>query len=449
MLELIVAVDKKYGIGKNGFLPWKCASELNNFKKITNNSNLIMGRKTCESIPKLKNRKIICMSNQGICENTNENELEITKNIEDYNFKKEEKYFIAGGSEIYKYFLTNKKYTGLVKIHLSVIKGVYDCDVFFEHDWLDGFVITEKIINEDYTYMKLEYDPQELQYVKICKRIMKNGDIRTGRNGEVKSLFCESMKYDLTKGFPLLTTKKMFFRGIVEELLFFIRGQTDSTILSNKKVNIWTGNTSSEFLKTKNLNYSEGVMGPMYGYQWRYFNKPYKLNENKEPVFEKGGVDQLENVINLIKNDPTSRRIIMTSYNPEQAEEGVLYPCHSLIIQFYVSGEYLDMFCYNRSQDFFLGNPYNIASSSLLLILISKITNKKARFLNMLLGDIHIYKDHYEAVNKQIKNIPYKFTNLIIKKQIKSLEDVENMIYEDFKLENYKSNEIIKAKMIC
>lgn len=449
MLELIIAVDKKYGIGKNGFLPWKCSSELNNFKKITNNSNLIMGRKTCENIPKLKNRKILCMSKQGICENTNDNEIKIIKNIEEYNFKEKEKYFIAGGREIYKYFLTNENYTGFIKIHLSIIKGVYDCDVFFEKEWLDGFVITEKIINEDYTYMTLEYDPQEFQYIKICKEIMENGDIRTGRNGEVKSLFCESMKFDLTKGFPLLTTKKMFFRGIVEELLFFIKGQTDSTILSNKKVNIWTGNTSSEFLKTKNLNYSEGVMGPMYGYQWRYFNKPYKLDENKEPVFEKGGIDQLENVINLIKNDPTSRRIIMTSYNPEQAEEGVLYPCHSLIIQFYVSGEYLDMFCYNRSQDFFLGNPYNIASSSLLLILISKITNKKARFLNMSLGDTHIYKEHYEAVNKQIKNIPYKFTNLIIKKQIKSLEDIENMIYEDFKLENYNSNEIIKAKMIC
>ena len=255
------------------------------------------------------------------------------------------------------------------------------------------------------------------------------------------------MAFDLTNGFPLLTTKKMFFRGIVEELLFFIRGDTDTSMLSDKKVRIWEGNTTEDFLKSKNLEYSNGVMGPMYGYQWRYFNSPYVLDENKKPIRPNGGVDQLKQIVELINNDPNSRRIIMTTYNPEQANEGVLYPCHSLMIQFYVDDKYLDMFCYNRSQDFFLGTPYNIASSSILLTLVSKITGKIPRKLNITMGDVHIYKEHYDAVKTQIENTAYKFPNLNIDKNITSVDDLNSLTFEDFKLDNYNSNEIIKAQM--
>ena len=126
----------------------------------------------------------------------------------------------------------------------------------------------------------------------------------------------------------------MFLRGVLEEFIFFIKGETDTNQLMNKKVNIWKGNTTRDFIDSVGLNYAEGVMGPMYGYQWRFFNAPYSVDINGIPFKPNGGVDQLRNVIHLIKNDPMSRRILLTAYNPAQASQGVLYPCHSIIVQF-------------------------------------------------------------------------------------------------------------------
>ena len=262
-------------------------------------------------------------------------------------------------------------------------------------------------------------------------------------------MFNHSLKCDLREGFPLLTTK-VFLRGIIEELLFFIRGDTITSKLSNKSINIWKGNTSAEFLKDRNLDYAEGVMGPMYGFQWRNFNKKYFVDNLGKPytINDGGGIDQLANVIHLIKNDPTSRRILMTSFNPEQSDEGVLYPCHSIILQFYVDGEYLDLFCYNRSQDLFLGTPFNIASSALLLSIISNITNKTPRYLHITMGDIqHIYESHIKCVKQQLEKIKYKLPILTITQKIE-LDGIENINKDIFIVEDYKHNGNIKSEMI-
>jgi thymidylate synthase len=192
----------------------------------------------------------------------------------------------------------------------------------------------------------------------------------------------------------------------------------------------------------------EGLMGPMYGYQWRFFNATY--DEQKGSVLDNQGLDQLSNVVNLIRKDPMSRRIVLTSFNPKQATEGVLYPCHSLMVQFYVnSNGNLDMFCYNRSQDLFLGTPFNIASSALLLVLIAKITNNKVGVLNMSLGDVHLYKSHYELAQMQKERQPYMFPLLKINKDVKELSDICEMTSEDFTLENYRSHPSIKGEMIA
>jgi dihydrofolate reductase/thymidylate synthase len=276
--------------------------------------------------------------------------------------------------------------------------------------------------------------------------VLNNSVERKSRNSVVKSTFFKNMTFDIRNGFPLLTTKKMFFRGIVEELLFFIRGQTDSNILESKGVNIWKGNTSREFLDSLNLRgRKEGIMGPLYGYQWRYFNSKY--DETTGKPLEKG-IDQFQNVIDCIKNNPESRRILMTDFNPEQANEGVLYPCHSIILQFYVDGDMLDMSCYYRSQDLFLGVPFNIASSALLLCIVSKICNKTPRYLHICMGDVHIYEHHYEQVKIQCDRQAYVFPTLKIK-NISSIEEAENLTYKDFILENYRSHPIIKAEMIA
>ena len=194
-------------------------------------------------------------------------------------------------------------------------------------------------------------------------------------------------------------------------------------------------------------------MGPMYGFQWRSFNCMYddqtgeKLTEGVDQP--RSGVDQLQNVIELIRTDPMSRRIILTSFNPRQAWQGVLYPCHSLIVQFYVSNTgHLDMFCYNRSQDLFLGTPFNIASSALLLLLIAKITEKKVGTLHMSLGDVHLYKSHYDIALIQTERIPYPFPKVTFP-DVKTLEDIEGMTYQDFTLERYQSHPALKADMIA
>ena len=221
----------------------------------------------------------------------------------------------------------------------------------------------------------------------------------------------------------------------------------------------------------------EGEMGPIYGSAWRHFNAIYDvktiyMKENTIPIdewsvnkymhnfytlcLEKGynpelpdfNIDQLKFVINEIKTNPTSRRILMTSFNPAQVHQGVLWPCHSITIQFYVQDEYLDMFCYNRSSDCFHGIPFNIPSSALLLMIISKITNLTPRYLNLTLGDAHIYSSHIEVVEKQIERMPYFFPKIQLP-AFTTLEQFEKLTFTDFKIINYNYHPTIKADMVA
>jgi thymidylate synthase len=255
-------------------------------------------------------------------------------------------------------------------------------------------------------------------------------------------MFFKNMSFDLRKGFPILTTKKMFFRGIVEELLFFLRGETDSKVLEKKGINIWRGNTERKFLDHNGFKDREpGMMGPMYGYQWRFFGAEYEESTGKPKTV---GVDQLKYVIDTIVKDKNSRRIIMTDFNPSQAFSGVLFPCHSIIVQFYVYENYLDMYCYNRSQDLFLGTPFNISSSALLLSIIAKKTGLYPRYLHIGMGDVHLYEEHLELINIQRDRIPYSLPQLILPE----IDVFENIKTEDIVLQNYLSHPAIKANMV-
>jgi thymidylate synthase len=258
----------------------------------------------------------------------------------------------------------------------------------------------------------------------------------------------------------------MFFRGIFEELMFFIRGDTNTKILEEKGVKIWKDNTTRTFLDNVGLkHYQEGDMGPMYGYQLRSFNAEYNGCNND---YSDKGVDQFNYVIDTILKDPFSRRIIMTTFNPAQVREGCLYPCHSLMIQFYIREEkstvsegdsrttyYLSQQNYIRSNDIFLGNPYNIASFALMSYLLCHHLNNltksdkyiyKPDMLHITLGDYHLYKDHYDAAQEQINRVPYAFPQLNIKNYRNNIEDYQ---YEDIELINYMSHPAIKTKMIA
>ena len=427
MLEVIIAVDENDGIGKEGKLPWHLPEELGLFKYKTMDSVLIVGRKTSETLPPLYNREIITVSRTGEIDS-------VEKAIIKAQQSNKRKIFITGGAELYNEVFKNHLHL-VSRIHVSFIKGIHNCDVFVtsipffrfncvSHQEFKGF------IHEVY---EPKYPCGEVQYITLLNDTLNSNNYTHGRNGRVISQFGKSLSFNLSKEFPLLTTKKMFLRGVVEELLFFLRGETDSKILEKKGVTIWKPNTEDR----------GGLMGPMYGSQWRHFNA--NLDDfDVETSTYRGGYDQLQHVINLIKTDPKSRRILMTTFNPAQADKGVLYPCHSIVNQFYVDGEFLDMTCYNRSSDLFLGLPFNIASSSLLLHIIAKLTGYKPRMFHLYLGDCHIYEPHIDAVKTQLERIPKSPPTV----SIREFNSVEELTYEHIILTNYKCDTSIKAEMV-
>lgn len=274
---------------------------------------------------------------------------------------------------------------------------------------------------------------EEQSYLDLLNNILISGDDRLDRTGVgTKSIFGTSLRFSLENNkLPMLTTKKMFKKGVIEELLFFIRGETDSKKLEAKGVNIWKGNTSREFLDKRGLHHlQEGQMGPMYGHLWRNFN----------------GVDQLKNALHLIKTDPSSRRIMVTAYDPSLSSKSVLDPCH-LFFQFYVNKGKLSCQWLQRSVDYFLGASFNIMSYSILTHLMAKASGLKAGELIFVGGDTHLYKSHLEQAKEQISREPYEFPTIKIEKDISSIEDMEKLSLEDFVIEGYQSHPAIKAEM--
>ena len=447
MLNVILAVDQNFGLGKSGVLAWNIPEDLGIFKQKTMDSIVIVGRKTIEKLPILKDRMIYCISKEIKISSKNEI-IYVFPNIESaiYQAKKlDKKIFIIGGNQVYDYVFKYFKHE--LKLHISFVNGSHDCDTYFDAKHLDSFYIENKINYTDFSHCEMKYiEYGERQYLNLIDDLCIKGYQKIGRNGDTISDFCKHLKFDLRDGFPLLTTKKMFTKGVIEELLFFIRGDTNTKILEEKGVNIWRGNTCREFLDANGFaERKEGEMGPMYGAQWRQFNS-YICDSNEQSL--QFNVDQLKNVINEIMTSTSSRRILLTTYNPSQVEQGVLYPCHSITIQFYVQDGFLDMFCYNRSSDIGLGLPFNIASSALFLMIISQLTKLKPRYFNLTLGDAHIYANHKDVLLEQIKRMPYAFPRIELP-EFSTLKEVENLTHKDFKIINYNCYETIKMSMVA
>jgi thymidylate synthase len=246
-----------------------------------------------------------------------------------------------------------------------------------------------------------------------------------------------------------LTTKKLFFRGIVEELLWFMKGETDSKLLENVGVNIWKGNTSREYLDSHGFHKREnGDIGPGYGHQWRYWNAMYS---GPKTIYDGVGIDQLQNCVNSIRlekyKEEHSRRNLMIAWNPEQISEMSLPPCH-VLVQFYLdnNNNTLSLHMYQRSADMFLGVPFNIASYALLLNIISKLTGTFPKNLIMSFGDAHIYKNHIEAVKEQLNNAPFEFPTLSLN-NINEETKIIDITVDNIKLQNYSHHKAIKATM--
>ena len=285
---------------------------------------------------------------------------------------------------------------------------------------------------------------EEYQYLNLINDILSHGSLEEGRNGYTKFIFGAAMTFSLeNNNIPLLTTKKVAWKTCLKELLWFIHGDTNNELLNKQNVNIWNGNASQEYLETRNLNYKPGDLGPIYGHQWRHFNAEYK---DCDTNYEGKGVDQLANIISILKNPSTrnSRRIIMTAWNPQQLDEMALPPCH-VLCQFNVTNnDTLSCSLYQRSGDVGLGVPFNIASYSFLTHLIAKHCNLKPGQFIYFLGNAHIYDDHISSLESQTLRIPYTFPTLDI---INVKKDINDYNIDDFKINNYSYHESIKMSM--
>ncbi len=283
----------------------------------------------------------------------------------------------------------------------------------------------------------------ESQYINLIKHILENGISKDDRTGiGTLSIFSYNMTFNLRKSFPLLTTKKVYWKGVVEELLWFISGSTDSNILKEKGVKIWEGNSSREFLDSRGLShYDQGDIGAGYGFQWRHFGAKYT---NMYDSYEGQGIDQLKDVIYKIKNTPNDRRIIMSSWNPTDLDKMALPPCH-IFVQFWVDIDKKELHSqmYQRSCDVGLGVPFNIASYSLLTCIIAKLCDLTPGDFHYCMGDTHIYKNHIDAMKLQITREPYDFPKI----NIKDITDIDNITSDDIELIDYKYYENIKMQM--
>ena len=286
---------------------------------------------------------------------------------------------------------------------------------------------------------------EEYQYLNLITDIIDNGCYENGRNGKTKMIFGSSMIFSLKdNSIPVLTTKQVAHKTCLKELLWFIKGSTDNKELQQQGVTIWNGNGSRDFLDSVGLvDYSDNDLGPIYGFQWRHFNAEYK-DCNTE--YSGKGIDQLSYVISCLKNPEkrSSRRLIISAWNPCQLNQMVLPPCH-VLMQFNVrEGKYLSCSLFQRSGDVGLGVPFNIASYSYLTHLIAHHCDLIAEDFVYYLGNAHIYDDHETILSQQKERVPFQFPKLKIKNKY---NDIEEYKIEDFEIVDYSCHGKIKMEM--
>lgn len=509
---IIVALDSENGIGKDNDLPWNISLDKKFFRQKTIENYgtgeinvCVMGRKTWESIPEyyrgLDKRITFVLSHEMSEETLNEqnatkSEVYLIRSIagifEKVRFLKEEvvngekrkigSVFICGGANIYTTIIRKAFKIRINEFYTTIIRKNYNCDVFFPLSLMQDnctlisnnsvtFKVKDSFSDEIIPLTFCSYsneemlnlytiNTEELVYLGILRDLIHEGREKKGRNGITYSKFVRSMTFNLFESFPLYTTKKINIKTVAEELLFFLSGKTNTKLLEEKGVNIWKKNTSADFLKQMNLPWKEGDMGPMYGFNWRYFGAEYK---GCDEDYEGQGFDQIKYCLNLLKNDPYSRRIIMTSLNVANVSQGVLFPCHGIHIQFDVEEKecerkiirLLSCSVTIRSNDWCVGHPFNVASYALFVhFFCYALNNDKAydgpRFkpfkLHLIINDVHLYDNHMENAMIQLTRLPFKFPTLKIKEKEEGSTNVFPS-YDDLILENYKHCGFLRYEM--
>tara|TARA_B100001093_G_C26855881_1_gene1027382 strand:+ start:2879 stop:4339 length:1461 start_codon:yes stop_codon:yes gene_type:complete len=482
--NFVVSVNQNNLIGVNNNLLISSKEDLKNFYKITtkeypegSKNILIMGYKTWISIPEekkpfQKRMNIILTQNHKDNIEESENVKSFSSLFNAFDWCKENetgRIFIIGGGKIFTECILHHR-EQLNIIYLTRYINDYRCGnknvSLFPFQALSN---TEIIQRESFESIKCSVyseiadsitesmpmhflihqnkknvNSSENQYLNLLRKIMKEGNKVESRNSITYSLFGERLEFDMKDGFPLFTTKKIGYKTILRELLWFMNGSTSNHKLQEKNVHIWDLNSTKEFLQNRGLEYQEGDLGPIYGFQWRHSGAKYK---DCYSDYSGLGIDQLKNVIHLIQNEPSSRRIIMNSWNPSDIDKMALPPCH-VMCQFNVNIQENTLNCqmYQRSGDMFLGIPFNIASYSFLLHIISKITGYKPGKFIHIIGDAHIYESHLDAVKEQVSRVPSNYPELILSDD---LIDIDSLDESMFQILNYKSYSKISSPMIA
>jgi dihydrofolate reductase/thymidylate synthase len=471
--NLIVAYDKETrGIGYKQQIPWGYIKEdMEHFKNMTTGNTVIMGSNTYKSLPNsspLKNRYNIVIGNNVSIKHKNTSSYNTFRRDDDQNIQKalnfdnalrlglnkNKEIFIIGGSMVYNEALNSPlcKYVYVTEILTQDLK--FDRyfpplpKYFKEISSRESISMGNKMVFKVFENV-LDLGSQEMEYLNLLTNILEKGNIRSDRTdtGTI-SIFGPQIKFSIRDNvLPLITTKKTFFRGIIEELLFFLRGDHDNRILIEKGINIWTKNTSKEYIEKYGKKLEEHDLGKAYPVQWRAAGAPLQKLEDS---YIGKGIDQISQIIHLLKTDPYSRRIILNAWNVTDLEDMILVPCH-VMYQFYVTdiGEdkYLSCMMIQRSADTFLGLPFNIASVATLTNILAKTCNMKPNEIIINIGDAHIYKNHIEQVKTQLKRFPYKFPTMKINKELNDISDIEKLKYTDFELRDYLYWDPIKADM--
>ena len=495
----MAATASDFGIGAAGKLPWSLREDMAFFKKMTSSTSnhsdgspaaddgeekklksevmnaVIMGRKTWESIPS-KYRPLPGRLNVVLSKNTNvrqelaipdeviiaeslENALiqlaepDMVQNIEDV--------FVIGGGSVYteaiksifckKIYLTSieNNFEGIDTFFPVIPANMYQLAYYSEAKEEKGTVYRfTRYERLSQTFLcgvteASETNAEEQQYLDALKDIMENGVIRGDRTGTgTISKFGVQMRYSLRNNtFPLLTTKRVFWRGVAEELLWFVKGCTNANELKEKDIHIWDGNGSREFLDSRGLQHrEEGDLGPVYGFQWRHFGAEYT---DMHADYTGKGVDQLKACVETIIRNPEDRRIIFSAWNPADLDKMALPPCH-MFCQFYVANGELSLQMYQRSADMGLGVPFNIASYSLLLVMMAQVCGLQPGEFVHTIGDAHIYLNHLDALKEQVKRRPRAFPKIEINSEI---NDIDAFKFSDFKIVGYSPDKTIKMKM--
>lgn len=462
-MKLILAITKTGGIAKEGKIPWNITDETLFFKNMTIGGVVIMGRKTFDSIGKKlpKRENIIIGKDHTSIQDA------ISQGIE---FEKQGlNVWVIGGSEIAEAF---QNY--VTEAFLSVIHDDYECDLFAPQFVLETLNTIHRLYDngkegtgikdicapkmyskcKDYTIYQcfFQKNNEEIKFQNLIEKIVNEGtETKLDRTQfGTRSVFGEQLKFSLENGkFPMSTLRSCFFRGIFEELMWFLRGQTDSNILSQKGISIWEGNSSRESLDKLNLTHREvGDCGSIYGFQWRHWGAKYI---DCKTDYTGKGIDQISNLIHEIKTNPFSRRLLISGWNVEDLDQMCLPPCHTFY-QFNVETatdggkNFLSCHYYQRSSDILLAGHWNITSASLLTILLSYICDLRPKSLTVSYGNVHIYNNHKFGIPEYLYRFPFEYPTISLNPKTPR-ENIWDFEFGDIQIQNYNRHPNICFEM--